>query len=520
MVAPSKYISQELVRWWRRTRFSPISRMEPEVLSRYLDSFSAGYLRDFALAAQAMMERDDKMCAAMPKRFKAPARHGYSIQINDGLPAEQRARAEQHKEALKYCYDNLTATHALDGNQKGGFRLLARQMMECVAFKYAVHELIWQPRVVAGKPCLTFTARYVPLWFFENTEGRLRFCPDLTAIEGKPMDDGEWLVTVGEGIMIALSVCWMFKQMSLKDWVSFNEKFGTPGLLGKSAAQKGTAAWDAMVEAVEAFGQDWAAVVSQGDSIDLIETKGGSAIPFDPLVQEMNRAIVQIIRGGDLGTMSREGEATGSNAQQSETDLLEEDDVQLIAETLQQISRIVIQQLFNEEPLAYVTIVIPKAKNTDDTVKKIDTLVDRKVPVGMQWARAELGVPEPAEGEELLGEAPMPVAPLGMPPRLALPNNAPGDADLVAFIARATAQATKAEREAFSPILSRLAQIEAITEPAAKRAALERFAAALPEISRLVIGRAPQLAAILEQAIGPALISGFAEHAAKSTSKP
>ena len=41
---------------------------------------------------------------------------------------------------------------------------------------------------------------------------------------------GEWMVTVGDGLMVASSICWMFKNLSINDWALYLEHNGSPGL--------------------------------------------------------------------------------------------------------------------------------------------------------------------------------------------------------------------------------------------------------------------------------------------------
>ncbi len=510
--AASVHVTPEMVRNFRRMR-SARMRLTPEVLQRQIEQFEAGSLREFALTADSLPRRDDRIAVAWPKRMKAVSRRGCTVQLVDGLEQAQQTRAEEHKAALQYCFDHCTATHALDLNQRGGFRLLARQMMESLGIKYAVHELVWQPLVVDGKPRLTFTAHFVPLWFFENTTGRLRFLRNYWGMEGEEMAEGEWLVTVGESLMEPLAKAASFKQMSLIDWLAYSEKFGMPGLLGKTTAQKDSPAWTAMEEAVESFSQDWAAVCSTGDTIELVEASGGGAnLPYPPLVERMDRAMVSICRGGDLSSMSQQGESSGSNRQGEETELLEEDDAEIISETLQQLSRTVIRELFDEEPLAYATIVVPRTKNTTDTVAKISALVSNGVPVGANWARGELGVPAPAEGEELLTPASAaPSMASGFAGALATVNAAEqaGAAVDALFRQNALAGLNDAQRTAASPLLERIAALKQTRTSAAYATALRELNADWPQLIKPVLADAG-LAKVLEQVLGTGFASGVA----------
>lgn len=147
---------------------SLVRGLTPDRLNHALDHFAYGYLRDAALLWQKIKERDDTILAVAEKRELEASLLNWDI-----LPLDDSPEAAKHKEALEEFYNNLTATHALDQNQRGGVAMLIKQMMHAVGHKYAVHEIVWQPDA-AG---LTAEFRFVPLQFFENTEGRLRFLP-------------------------------------------------------------------------------------------------------------------------------------------------------------------------------------------------------------------------------------------------------------------------------------------------------------------------------------------------------
>jgi phage gp29-like protein len=504
-------IQAGMVKLAKQSRFSPIRTLTPELLAQHLDAFAVGHLQSFALDAQAVKKRDDVISVALPKREKAVSRRGYVIQINDGIEqgSKEYARAQQHQEALNYFYGNLTAVSIMDQDERGGFRRLARQMMEAVGYRYAVHEIVWQPRMVEGKARMTATFNYVPLQFFENTTGKLRFLKSLfVGTTGEEMLADQWIVTVGDGIMEPLTVAWMFKQLALKDWVAFTELLGTPIRIGKTNATPESAAWTALEEAVESIGHDFGAVISEGSSIDFIDGgKGQGAITFEPLTDRLDRAMARICRGADLSTISAgQGSGQGASLQGDESDLLEQDDAAMISETLLGVSRIVIRELFGEEePLAYLEVPVPKKKNNEDTRKNIELLTARGVPVSQEWVRAELSVPAPAKGEAVLQAPAAPVL-----PELAAANAA----ELAAagrqslFLADAANRYAPEVAAAVRPFAVRLAEIAALADPAAQKAALVSFRAALPELYRQAIARVPAAAAVLEQVIGTAFADG------------
>jgi phage gp29-like protein len=323
-------------------------------------------------------------------------------------------------------------------------------------------------------------------------------------------------VTVGEGIMEPLSVAYMFKQLSLRDWVSFNELLGTPIRLGFTSAAQESPAWAALADALESIGQDFSAVLSEGSRIEFKEVGKTGSDTFAPLVDRMDRAIARICRGADLSTMSAgQGSGQGASLQGDEAELLEQDDAALIGESLQHVSRIVIRELFGEDPLAYVSIVVPQKKDVAQTRENVKTLVSMGGRVSTQWLHDELGIPQAAEDETTLtSAAASPLAALASP--LALANAAEkGRAAL--FRAAALAELSAAQAETLRPLLDRLAEIEGIEDETAFDAALAKLQRDLPRLARGALAD-PAVARALEKILGASLASGAAEAAQKQRS--
>lgn len=387
-----------------QSRFNPLAALTPQRLVAQLDAFNAGYLAEGARTWDAMLRRDDRLPALAQKRYSAVARYGFDVVAVDAKgDAELEAEAKAHAEVIEYFLNNLTATNALDENQRGGFQLLVRQMATAVGMRYAVHEIVWQP----GTEGLTATFRHVPLWFFENRTGRLRFLAQDYGLEGIEMPEDEWLVTVGAGLMEASSVAWMYKRLPLRDWLRYSEKFGFPGVVGKTDAVKDSPEWRAMEGAVAAFANDFAAVCSRTDAVELIEAKGGATLPFETLIERMDKALAIMWRGGDLGTASGTGaDATGASLQGDETDLIEQDDAAWLSEVLQtSVIRQVVEYYFGAgtRPLAYVQIRTRDRKDARLDLEMFGKLSAMGVPISVDTVLERFGLTAPRPDEEVIG---------------------------------------------------------------------------------------------------------------------
>jgi phage gp29-like protein len=412
----AEHITEERVQAAIRSRFNPIPSLKPALLGAYLEAFRLGFLRNAAITWDAIERRDYRIAAVAAKRKKSVARHGWEILTVEDTPA-----AQAQKRVLEFFYNHLTATNVLEENETGGLSLLIRQMMDAVGKRHAVHEIVWEPRPGAGlmhgggktthtsrdpsgiSPALTATFRFCPLWWFEATQGRLRFLQAEFDIYGVDMAPGEWLVTTGDGIMEPCSIAYIFKMFPLRDWLSACEKFGMPALVGHTDSAVDSAEWNSFQDAIKNFSQDWSAVISGSNKLELLETRISADGPYAPLVEKMDRAITTLWRGGDLGTTSSHN-ATGASLQADEAEILETDDASLISETLStQVSRHVLRYHFGDAPqLAYINIKTREKRDLELSLKVDQFLLQSGAPISVQDALERYDRPAPAPGESLL----------------------------------------------------------------------------------------------------------------------
>jgi hypothetical protein len=354
------------------------------------------------------MERRDYMLQTVaPKRKKAVARNGFEIVTAAEIPAGLESLALAQQKFLKFFYDHISVTTALEPDEQGGFALLVRQMMDAIGKRYAVHEIVWQPDAAGN---LTAKFIFCPIWWFEGTRGKLRFLESEFQVYGRDMNPGEWLVTVHDGLMEASSLVFLLKHLPLKSWSALCDKFGQPGILGKTDAPYGSKEWNDFLGAVSDFSQEWSAVTTHSSDISLVEprsTIGGDNL-FSSIVERMDKAITTLWRGADLGTSSKTN-STGASLQADETGILEIDDARIADETLAtQVSRFALAWKFGPDTpqLAYLKIRVPENKNIDLDLKTDQFLVQSGAPLGVKNALERYGRQLPDPGESTLTAPP------------------------------------------------------------------------------------------------------------------
>lgn len=419
--------STEALRTLRQNRYNPLRGLTASRLASELDAFEYGDVRSIAMLWEVIAERDDTIKAVKPKREKSVSRLELVIE-----PEKDSGSAGlDQKSVLDDFWKSVRATDAYDRNRKGGLRLLIQQMMTAVSYRYAAHHIVWSPRASG----LTATFEFVPLWLFENKTGSLRYLQTPYAIEGKELEDGEWMVTTGDGLMIACCIGWLAKRESYNDWLIFSSRFAVPGVLGRTKAAKDSPEGQAMRAAVVAFGQEMKGVIYNDDGaikdpINIIQAEGSpNGMPMPAILERVDRKMAALYMGADLSTMSAgQGDGAGASLQGEQLDILIDDDAVMIAEKLTEISRMVIEWHYGagtellvslslqkkvdapseEQPktptrAAVANADVPASKSADDEAALLDLLKANYADVAEVLAKALQATG--SERETLLAEA-------------------------------------------------------------------------------------------------------------------
>ena len=381
-------------------RYNALRALDPNVLVRHLEAFARGDICGLERVIDEFETREDKMRIGSFKMAAAVSSKPWQVRIRQG--EEENPRAKLHQEHLTKFWNRIETTDAFCRNRRGGLRLLVKQMMSAQSRVYSVHDICWK---VNGDGTLSATFTHVPAWCFENRTGRLRYIRNDCDTVGAEMPDGEWLVTVGEGVGIAAAVIAMAKRLSWNDWLLFSEKCGMPVILGNTNAQRDTPAWAAMSRAIRAIAPKTGLLADTGTTLNAVSMGAGGQNTYRELVDTVDRAISALYRGGDLATQSSGPDAAGVNAQAGESELMDDDGCKMVSETLRdQVEKFVIRfELGDFEPLAEIVINPPADTDDVDREMKIDThLAGLGVKLSKKDALARYGRTEAEDENDAL----------------------------------------------------------------------------------------------------------------------
>lgn len=482
-------------------RTSPKREVTPAVLADDLDDFRRGSMRITRLWDD-LLEEDDALSTVKSKRWDAASRLRWEILIDEDTDDGRSAEAARHQEALQGFYSGVLSTDVLVQDETGGVGLLTRHILGAKAHGFAALEWVWKPASKGRRAYTTAEFRRCPPWWFENRTGRLQFLRQDWDMLGVPMDPSGWLVTAAPALMKPSSVLWLYKHLSLRDWLAFSEKFGMPGLIGETTAEKDSPEWLAFKDALANFGPDWALLVNEGAKITPITVSAAaSLLPYPPLIEMLTRSIYALWLGGDLSTLSAQtGQGQGASLQGAEGAKIEDDDARFVSEVLQQrVDRAVIEYTFGAgvQPLAYFKLCPPTRQNIAEEVKVDEFFAANGLAQGRAALYGRYNRPVPESGADVVLEkaaAPAPADAL-------LPNEDPGSAKVQDDVARAMA-------DDLAPLRTRLQRILEIADPEIQRSRLAALAEELPALAR-DLNADPAAARALERMLSAAMVVGM-----------
>jgi phage gp29-like protein len=381
-------VSSERILSDRRSRFNPIASLTPQSLVQRINAWDGGHLYNLALTFQAVESRDDNLMAVAPTRYEQAARLPWEVLILEGHA--DNPVAQEQAAALRFLYNNLSATDATDQDLTGGVSVLLRQAAKAIGHKYSVHELIWQPadpvwdrsgdkpEVLQG---LSLSARHIPLWFFEATHSKLKYLPLYAGTDGTDLEPDGWFVAVGRGLLLASTINYLFQRMSLNDWASFNRDFGRPLIDAVTDAAKGSAEWLQIKSDIEELFGAKALLHGSGATVNFIKAVEGQAT-FDALIDRLERRVLRLWTGSDLATAAGASGDVGASLQRTTQDAILESDAAWLSEQCNvALDKPALKWWFGPEaaarPLAYFRLTPPRRLDTTN-----ELAVDKAI-VGM-----------------------------------------------------------------------------------------------------------------------------------------
>lgn len=393
----------------------PSRGLTPSRLANILDAAEQGDIVSQFELYEDMEEKDAHIASEMGKRRRAVIRDYEILPPPNPSAAEKRA-AKEVEELLTDIPDfEEVIFDTTDAIGKG---------FACQEIEWHMAEGKWVPKSITHRP---------QTWFQFHRgytqEIRLR-----DGTHGEPLNQFGWITHTHraksgylERAALFRILVWpyLFKNYSVGDLAEFLEIYGIPLRLGTYPPSATEKEKTTLLRALLEVGHNAAGIIPEGMKLDFHDAATGDPAAFELMISWCERSQSKAILGGTL-TSQADGKsstnALGNVHNEVRKDLQESD----CRQTSATLSRDLVYPVAHLNGLAPDGIRrAPRLKLVVDEPEDITVYADalpKLVGVGMritrQWAQERLSIPEPEDGQEILGVVANPAA--GVPAVAAL----------------------------------------------------------------------------------------------------
>jgi phage gp29-like protein len=402
----SRPIMNEIAVQTVRDRYAsyPSHGLTPERLTRIFKEADQGDVMRQSELFEEMEEKDLHLAGILQTRKLAVIGLEWEI-LPVSTDKQDKVIAGAAREMIEYIENWENALlDILDAIGKGFS--VCEIMWEIAEGKYWVKSIDWvhqkrftfnSPDVLLKYPRLITDAK--PVWGEELSPDKfiVHICHSRSGIAPRG------------GILRPCAWMFLFKNYDIKSWLVFNELYSVPMRVGKYAPGASASEIETLKQAVFNMATDAAAVISDSTLIEIIESKvTGQTKTFTDLAEFCDKTMSKAVLGHTGSAEGTPGKLGGEDqAKNIRQDLLESD-----AKTL--MKTIKFQLLapwvrFNYGPDKGVPIFKMHFEGAEDLEKtaKVYGILRQDVGydrIGIKHIQERFGIPEPAQGEETIGQ--------------------------------------------------------------------------------------------------------------------
>ncbi|ESY41919.1 hypothetical protein X747_14895 [Mesorhizobium sp. LNJC384A00] len=401
----------------RHDALHPAAGLTPGRLASVLRASIENDPENYLALAEDMEERDPHYAGVLGVRKRQVS--GLEISVE---AAGEDAASVKHADLVREVIER-------DGFEDELFDIedAVGKGFSCTEILWDTSASMWYPKRLAWRD---------PRWFvFDQVDGETPLLRD--GGQNMPLEPYKWIyhsakvksgLPIRGGIARAVAWTFLFKSFTIKDWAIFCEAYGQPLRLGKYDAGASNDDKDILLKAVSNIGVDYAAIVPQSMTVDFIEAKiSGTHQLYKERADWLDQQVSKVVLGQTATTDAiAGGHAVGKTHDGVREDIEKADARQLAGTLNRDLVRPLIDLNFGpQKKYPRICIGRPEQIDTKALVDNVAKLVPLGLKVGMSTMRDRIGLPDPAEDEELL--APKGPAPIEPPVDPAQPPLKPGE---------------------------------------------------------------------------------------------
>lgn len=382
----------------------PSRGLTPSRLARILDEAEQGDLTAQADLFADMEEKDAHIFAEMSKRKRVLLTLDWDV-----VPPRNASKAEE--DDATWLREVLLDIDDFDD--------VLLDALDAVGHGFSALEMEWR---LLGREWLPGKITHRPQGWFQldratRSQLRLRdYTPD-----GAALQPFGWIVHTHKaksgylsrgGLHRVLAWPYLFKNYSVRDLAEFLEIYGLPLRLGKYPPGASDQEKATLLRAVAGIGHNAAGIIPEAMSIDFEEAAKGTQDPFEAMISWCERSQSKAILGGTL-TSGADGKsstnALGQVHNEVRHDLLVSDTRQLAGTLSRELCYALLALNRGVRDPRRLPRFVFDTQETEDLALYAEAL-PKLTGIGMRikasWAHEKLRIPEPEDGDDVLGAAP------------------------------------------------------------------------------------------------------------------
>ncbi|WP_312938872.1 DUF935 domain-containing protein [Oscillibacter sp.] len=376
----------------------PSNGLTPERLANIFKEADAGDVMRQMELFEEMEEKDPHLFSQLQTRKNAVTGLDYEI-----IPFD--SDDEQDKLIAEFIQEQISSLE--------NFEEIETDLLDAIGKGIAVSEIIWgydEGHVVISDIRSRHQKRF--LWDSIDDSFKVRTVehPEGTLLPQNKFLIHKYKARSGHpsraGILRVVAWMYLFKNYTIKDWVSFAEVFGLPLRLGKYQPGASEADKAALMQALIQIGADAAGMVPEGTSIDFITTqKQDSGDLYASLAHYCDEQISKAILGQ---TLTSDSSNNGSYAQSKTHNEVRHDltvaDCKSLASTIRRdlIRPLVLFNFGEDKRIPYIRYACEESEDLEQLATILGNLVEHtglKIPTSYIYKK--FSIPKPKPGEEI-----------------------------------------------------------------------------------------------------------------------
>ena len=381
--------------------FSILQRLSPERLASILRDVRSGECpAEYLELAQDMEMRDLHYRSVLSTRKDAVC--GLEIKVE---PASDDKRDIEIAKAVE---DDIIQ------NRAARFVPLVRDMLDALAKGFSAVEITWNTGGKTWKP-----QKYAwkdPRWFqYDKETGQVLMLRDELTTELHPLLPNKFIIhephlmsgtQIAGGLALPALFYFMLKSYDVTSWAAFIDRYGFPIRLGKYSRKATKDDITTLRRAVASIGADFGAVIPEGATIEIIESKTSSenSEAYQKMATWIDKQISKLVLGQTMTTDDGSSRAQGEVHEEVRQDIAAADAL-AVADTLNAMLVVPYVNFNFGEQERYPEIVLykPDEQNIEQVVDAIEKLAPHGLTVKADEIRSMLGLSKPEDDDETIG---------------------------------------------------------------------------------------------------------------------